>query len=47
MTCQGGSRGAARDLTADPDFVMREANSPPEGIKMSGGNKTTLAKNLE
>ncbi len=41
MTRQGGSRGAARDLTADPDFIMRETNSPLQGTKMSRGNITT------
>ena len=46
MTGQGGGRGAARDLTIDPDFIMREANSPPQGTgtKRSGGNKTTSAE---
>lgn len=37
-------RGAARDLTTDPDFLMREANSPPQGTKRSGGNRSTSAE---
>ena len=37
-------RGAARDLTGDLDFVTREANSPPQGTKRSGNNKTTSAE---
>ena len=41
MRGQGGSRGAARDLTTDSYFLMREANSPPQGTKRSGGNITT------
>ena len=41
MTGPEKNRGAARDLTVDPDFVMREANSSPQGIKKSGGNKIT------
>lgn len=39
MTNQG-SKGAAKDLTADPDFMIIEANSPPQGIKRSGSTKT-------
>lgn len=39
MTGQG--RGAARDLTEDPDFVMMEANSPPQGQKRNGGSKAS------
>jgi hypothetical protein len=35
-----GSKGAARDLTADPDFMMIEGNSPPQGTKRSGNTKT-------
>ena len=41
MTGQGGNKGATRDLTADPDFIMRDANSPPQGTKRSGGSRTT------
>jgi hypothetical protein len=37
-------RGAARNLTADPDFLMREANSPPQGTKRSSGNRVTSAE---
>ena len=37
----GGSRGAARDLTVDLDFIMRDTISPPIGTKRSGGNRTT------
>lgn len=44
MTGQGANKGAARDLTIDPDFIMREANSPPQGTKRSGGSKTTSAE---
>ena len=39
-----GTQGASRDLTADPDFSMREANSPPQGTKRSGNNKSTSAE---
>ena len=38
------TRGASRDLTVDPDFSMREANSPPQGTKRSSNNKTTSAE---
>ena len=44
MIGQGGGRGAARDLTDNPDFVMMEANSPPLGQKRNGGSKTTSAE---
>jgi hypothetical protein len=44
MTGQGGSRGAARDLTADPDFEMQDVISPPQGTKISGANKSTSAE---
>ena len=44
MKGQGGSRGATRDLTADPNFIMRQTDSPPQGVKRSGGNKTTSAE---
>ena len=37
----GGSREIARDLTVDPDFIMRDSTSPPLGIKRSGGSRTT------
>ena len=37
----GGSKGTARDLTVDPDFIMRDTISPPIGTKRSGGNRTT------
>ena len=37
-------RGTSRDLTADPDFIMRDANSPPQGTKMSG-SKAISAEN--
>ena len=43
MTGQG-SKGASRDLTTDPDFIMRDAISPPQGVKRGGGNKTTSAQ---
>lgn len=29
---------------ADPNFIMREANSPPQWIKISGSNKRTSAE---
>ena len=38
MTGQG--KGAARDLLADPDFVMMDSTSPPQGHKRNGGFKT-------
>jgi hypothetical protein len=41
MTGQGG---AARDLTADPDFEMRDAISPPQGTKRSGASRSTSAE---
>ena len=41
MKGQGGGRGVTRDLTADLDFIMREVDSPPQGVKRSGSNKTT------
>jgi hypothetical protein len=44
MTGRGGTRGAARDLTANPDFAMGEASSPPQGTKRSGGNRATSAE---
>lgn len=44
MTRQEGNKGVARDLTANPNFVVMEANSPPQGLKRSGGNKTTSTK---
>ena len=44
MKGQGGGRGATRDLTADPDFIMRKVDSPPQGVKRSGSNKTTSAE---
>ena len=37
----GGNKGAARDLTVDLDFIMRDTISPPIGTKRSGGNRTT------
>ena len=37
-------RGAARDLIADPDFLMRESNSPPQGTKRNGSSRTTSAE---
>ena len=37
----GGSKGTARNLTIDPDFIMRDSISPPIGTKRSGGNRTT------
>ena len=39
-----GSRGAARDLTVNQDFIMRDTTSPPLGTKRSGGNRTTSMK---
>ena len=39
MTGQAGGKGAARDLTEDPDFVMMETTSPPQGQKRNGGSK--------
>jgi hypothetical protein len=44
MTGQGSNSGAARDLTADPDFEMRDAISPPQGTKRSGASRSTSAK---
>jgi hypothetical protein len=41
---QGGSRRAARALTTDPDFEMRDVISPPQGTKRSGANKSTSAE---
>lgn len=41
MTGPRGSRGAARDFWADPHFIMREANSPPQGTKRCRGNKSS------
>ncbi len=41
MTGQGSGKGAARDLTEDPDFTMLEANSPPQGQKQLGGGKAS------
>ena len=43
MSIQGG-RGAARALTVDPDFEMRDIISPPQGTKRSGANKSTSAE---
>ena len=37
-------RGAARDLTEDPDFVMMDTTSPPLGQKRNGGNKVASAE---
>ena len=37
----GGSKGTARNLTIDPDFIMRDTIFPPIGTKRSGGNQTT------
>ena len=39
MTGQG--KGAARILTEDPDFVMMDSSSPPQGQKMTGGTRTS------
>jgi hypothetical protein len=41
MTGQGSGKGAARDLTEDPDFTMLDANSPPQGQKRLGGGKAS------
>ena len=43
MTGQGG-KSAARDLTEDPDFVMMDTNSPPQGQKRNNGNKASSAE---
>ena len=37
MTSQG--KGAARDLTEDPNFAMLEADSPPQGHKRNNSTK--------
>ena len=39
-----GNRGASRELAADPDFIMRDVISPPQGTKKSGGSKSTSAE---
>ena len=39
MTGQG--KGAARILTEDPNFVMLDTSSPPQGQKRTGGNRTS------
>ena len=39
MTGQG--KGTARSLTEDPDFVMLDTSSPPQGQKMTGGTRTS------
>jgi hypothetical protein len=44
MTGHGSNRGAARDLTANPDFEMRDAISPPQGTKRSGASRSTSAE---
>lgn len=44
MTGQGGSKGTARDLMVDPDFITRDVISPPQGTKRSGGHKSTLTE---
>ena len=41
MTGHNKGKGAARDLTSNPDFVMQEMDSPPQGHKRSGGNKAS------
>jgi hypothetical protein len=41
---QGGNRGAAKALTTDPNFEMRDVISPPQGTKRSGANKSTSAE---
>ena len=43
MTGQGG-KSAARDLTEDPDFVMMDTNSPPQGQKRNNGSKASSAE---
>ncbi len=37
----GGSKGTARDLTIDPDFIMRDIISPPISTKRSRGSRPT------
>jgi hypothetical protein len=34
-----GGKSAARDFTEDPDFVMMEETSPPQGQKRNESNK--------
>ena len=41
MTGQGKGKGAAKDLTNNPDFVMLEMDSPPQGHKRNGGSKAS------
>lgn len=38
----GQGKGAARILTEDPDFVMLDTSSPPQGQKRAGGTMTSL-----
>jgi len=37
-------RGAARDLTEDPNFIMMDTTSPPLGQKRIGSNKATAGE---
>ena len=41
MAGQGNGKNAARDLMADPDFVMLEATSPTQGQKRNSGSKAS------
>jgi hypothetical protein len=36
----GGIKHAARNLAAEPDFIMRDSSSPPQGVKRSGGSRS-------
>ena len=39
MTGQG--KGAVKIFTEDPNFIMMDSSSPPQGHKRTGGNKTS------